>query len=196
MATAATALLDLADITNEERILLGIPTMTDPLMEIKINEASDWIERETQSKFVTRMVTEKRIFDEPMTKIFLLFRPLYNVADLPGGYSGSVTAMTITNPTGTLHTDPVSLDLNLGILYGNFTTLLNSDSLPAPWKIIYPAGSYLTKADIPASLKQACKLTLAWRWKINAQQQYGDYVPILIKQSLAGHYSAGAVVFW
>lgn len=182
MSLAAIALVDLAGIIAEERILLGIPTMTDALLETKLNEASDWIEHETQNAFIRRTITdEEHLLIEAADDLFLLRRPIVSITSIvdPAGTTFDLTKISIAKQTG--------------VIFGDFSTTHNTAGLPAPWKVTYVAGAYENRAAVPPALQNACKLVLAWRWRVNAEAEDGDMIPRMIKQALTGFYSLTTV---
>jgi len=191
MSTLDTTILDLTDFTVEERKLLGYPAgVSDALLEIKMDEASQWIENETQQFFIQRAIEdEEHWLSRTETKLFLVRRPVVidEEAEEP-------ITIAVTSPSGNEFTS-YSVEKGTGILHGTFCPGFNSSGFRAPWKVSYTAGLYTEKADVPPALKNACKLVLAWQWRVNQALENGDMVPRTIKAALDGFYSTGAVVF-
>src|SRR5262245_19756177 len=109
MAVLDTTLIDLDDFTVEERKLLGFSaTLTDSLTEKKMDEASDWIEHETQQFFIQRDIEDEEYFvRQPENRMFLRQRPV-----LADGFS-------IKDPTDDDFTT-FSLEKDTGIVHGSF----------------------------------------------------------------------------
>lgn len=176
------ALIEDAVLTPEVRKFYGIPEgLTGPVIQAEINEASDWIERETGLFFIQRAITDEEYFlDSSRDKIFMRRRPIVSVEE-------------ITDPSGTAFgLSQISIEKEMGVIWGTFWQSLNNAGLPAPWKFTYTAGAHADREAVPAALQKACKLVIAWRWKVNAGLENGDFIPRLIKESLTGFYAGRA----